>query len=86
MASKMELVGKQKFFINEIHWFSEAEKKYGISLINFFCLATNSIFDAIFVLPGVDLYNRILIWRQNSNFEFSTSSMYYEAKALEAVR
>ena len=61
MASELELVGKQKNFINEISWFLEAEKNYGLLLIKTFCLATNSISDAISVFPEVDLYNRILI-------------------------
>ena len=74
MASELELVGKQKNFINEISWFLEAEKNHGILLIKFFCLATNSISDAIFVFAVVDLHNRILISSQNSNLEKSASS------------
>ena len=52
---------------------------------NFFCLATNSNSDAIFVFPEVDLYNRILISSQNSDLEFSTSSTV-EAESLRGLR
>ena len=61
MASEIELVGKQKIFISEILDHFSASENQCISLIKIFCLPTNSIFDAIFVLPEVDLYNRILI-------------------------
>ena len=54
-------------------------------LIKMFHFAYNSISDAIFVFPGVDLYNRILISSRNSDLGFSTSSTV-EAKASEAVR
>ena len=85
MASEFEFIVKQKIFINEISWFLEAEKNHEILLIKIFCLARNSNSDAIFVFPEVDLYNRILIWSQNSDLEFSTSSTV-EAKALKASR
>ena len=61
MASEIELVAKQKNFISEIPDYFSASENQCISLIKIFCLPTNSIFDAIFVLPEVDLYNRILI-------------------------
>ena len=61
MASEMELLSKQKNFINEIpDYFSPSENQC-ISLIKKFCFATNSNSDAIFVFTGVVLYNRILI-------------------------
>ena len=85
MASELELVAKQKNFINELSWFLEAEKNHGILLIKRFCLATNSNSDAIFVFPEVDLYNRILISSQNSDLEFSTSSTV-EAESLRGLR
>ena len=40
-----------------------------------FYLASNSNSDAIFVFPGVDLYNRILISNQNSDLKKSASSI-----------
>ena len=61
MASEIELVAKQKKFISEIPDYFSASENRCISLIKIFCLATNSISDAIFVFPVVDLYNRILI-------------------------
>ena len=61
MASEFELVTKQKYFISEIPDYFSASENRCISLIKKFCLATNSISDAIFVFPVVDLYNRILI-------------------------
>ena len=85
MASEFELVAKQKVFISKIPQFFSGSRNQLISLIIFFCLATNSNSDAIFVFPEVDLYNRILIWSQNSDLEFSTSSTV-EAKALKASR
>ena len=45
-----------------------------VLLIKMFYLTSNSNSDVIFVFPGVDLYNRILILSQNSDLEFSTSS------------
>ena len=45
-----------------------------ISLIKKFCLASYQSKIIIFVFPGVDLYNRILISTQNSDLRFSTSS------------
>ena len=54
--------------------FPELIDRSGILLIKMFHLASNSNSDAIFVFPGVDLYNRILISSQNSDLEFSTSS------------
>ena len=74
MASELELVAKQKFFISKIPWFFSASRNQLSSLIKFFCLATNSNSDAIFVFPEVDLHNRILISSQNSDLEKSTSS------------
>ena len=44
------------------------------SLIKMSHFVSNSNSDAIFVFPGVDLYNRILISSQNSDLGFSTSS------------
>ena len=44
------------------------------SLIQMLYLVSKSNSNAIFVFPGVDLYNRILISSQNSDLEFSTSS------------
>ena len=61
MASKFECLAKQKNFISEIPDYFSASENQCISLIIFFCLATNSISDAIFVFPDVDLHNRILI-------------------------
>ena len=61
MASELDLVAKQKNFICKIPDHFSASENQCISLIKKFCLPTNSIFGAIFVLPGVDLYNRILI-------------------------
>ena len=61
MTSEFELLSKQKKFISEIPDYFSASENQCISLINFFYLATNSISDAIFVFPDVDLYNRILI-------------------------
>ena len=61
MASEMELLSKQKNFINEIPDYFSPSVNQCISLIKNFCFATNSISDAIFVFTGVDLYNRILI-------------------------
>ena len=37
-------------------------------------MASNFNSDAIFVFPGVDLYNRILISSQNSDLKISASS------------
>ena len=54
--------------------FPESIDRSGILLIKMFHLASNSNSDAIFVFPGVDLDNRILIWSQNSDLKFSTSS------------
>ena len=45
-----------------------------ISLIKKFFLASYQSKIVIFVFPGVDLYNRILISTQNSDLRFSTSS------------
>ena len=61
MASEIELVAKQKNFICEIPDYFSPSENQRISIIKFFCFATNSISDAIFVFTGVDLYNRILI-------------------------
>ena len=55
MSSEFELVVKQKSFIYKIHLFFEGGKK--TLLIKSFCLATNSISDAIFEFPRVDLDN-----------------------------
>ena len=54
--------------------FQESTNRSGILLIKMFHLASSSNSDAIFVFPGVDLDNRILISTQNSDLEFSTSS------------
>ena len=85
MASEFELVAKQKVFISKIPQFFSGSRNQLISLIIFFCLATNSNSDAIFVFPEVDLYNRILISSQNSDLEFSTSSTV-EAESLRSLR
>ena len=61
MASELDLVAKQKNFISKIPDHFSASENQCISLIKIFCLATNSISDAIFVFPEVDLVNRILI-------------------------
>ena len=55
MASELDLVAKQKNFISKIPDHFSASENQCISLIKFFCLATNSISDAILVFPGVDL-------------------------------
>ena len=54
--------------------FLESIDRSGILLIKKFCLASYQSKVVIFVFPGVDLYNRILISSQNSDLGFSTSS------------
>ena len=65
--------------------FLESINRLGILLIKMFYLASNSNSNLIFVFPGVDLDNRILISSRNSDLEFSTSSTV-EARASEASR
>ena len=48
----------------------------GILQIKMFYLACNFNSDAIFVFPGVDLYNRILISNQNSDLKILVSSTH----------
>ena len=62
---------KKVLFIKSIYFSKEKKKTL---LIKSFCLATNSISDAIFEFPRVDLDNWILISSQNSNLGFLTSS------------
>ena len=64
----------KSFLLVKLNDFQESIDRSGILIIKMFHLASNSISDAIFVFPGVDMYNRILISRQNSNLGFSTSS------------